>query len=138
MSTLAHSARTAPSASTVRCAAVRWHIARVALHRLRPDLAGPEGPSVVIEFRLESGAAGLQGQVCIIDGARSTPLACLVPSPRAAWVRDDRGLDHIDIPGLLAATLRTSPAGVRLVYGRMTLLADWRLPGGRYRITADA
>ena len=60
----------------------------------------------------------------------------LVLVERGAVVRVEdagAGLVHIDVPGLLRATLRPGPDGVEILFARTTLLnARLGLPGGVY------
>lgn len=48
-----------------------------------------------------------------------------------ARVVDERGMEHVDVPGLLALTMRRTPDGARVIYARSTLLGVLGVRGGR-------
>lgn len=44
---------------------------------------------------------------------------------------DERGLEHVDVPGLLALTMRRTADGARVIYARSALLTTLGVRGGR-------
>ncbi|MCC6661863.1 MAG: hypothetical protein IT437_13365 [Phycisphaerales bacterium] len=108
---------------------VQWTVARAALG----PRVGAQGPGdVTLELAATPSPDGWVCRACLLDGRTSVPLE-LPPVGRAVpgWVSDpEGGLDHLDLPGFLHATLR----GAAVVYARTPLLALLPVPGGRYEV----
>lgn len=130
---------------------LRWEIAAASV----PESVIPRGaaPFLMLEWSLpitltptgrgEPGRAA-EARAEMVNpqtGARAV-LAVVAPSrddlagPVRCTVEQD--LHHIEIDGLLSATLRIRPGGgdgpasVQVLYARTTLLAQLGIPGGRY------
>lgn len=119
--------------------AIRWTIARAAAVAARPDLVGSDGPPVELEWRVQAAEGGrVRGGAWLVDGATSTEILGVVERGFGAWVECDDRTVHIDLPGVLSASLRTESGGVRLLYARTALMGNWGIPGGRYEVVGRA
>jgi hypothetical protein len=114
--------------------AFRWRISGDAIRARRPDLDLGAGDAVLcIRLHLEE-----QAQSRRISAARATlesTRAVTCPIEHAdttgAWWRDDP-LIHVDVQGLVAATLRAGRPD-KLLYARTPLMEALGLPPGVYQ-----
>lgn len=127
--------------------ALRWELAAAAV----PESALAKSPARYITLEwivpLEPAGRGGEARAELLDpstGARAV-LAVVAASPDdlAGPVRctSDGDLRHIEIDGLLTATLRVTPAAadspgpaVQALYARTALLMRLGIPGGRYEL----
>lgn len=134
-----------PPPQRCRCVTVRWEISRAAIHASRPDLVPAEvpvavsGAPVLLEWRVDLHETGtVTAHASLFDPTcdRMTPLLSTSSSLYSlgegpTWIEDGSML-HIDIPGLLKLSFRSSEGNGALLYARTNVLADLGLPGGRY------
>lgn len=126
--------RTAPAvvqSPPVRRVTVRWTIAADALpERFRPVATGQDA---VLELSIESAGESTTADARLRAGGRERSID-LGPRSTVAWRRDpDNGLEHIDMDGVAAITVRRSArGGVQLAYAASPLLARLGIAGGRY------
>lgn len=131
-----------PGGATGATVAACWTLSRPALlahapapvrGALRP--AGDD-PRLVWRVTLGPGGGVLGAWAGVVDGPVSVPLFDQ-PSPAGEWLDDHgQGLVHAEVRAprgvLLAITARAHGEALRVLYARTSLLADLRLPGGRY------
>lgn len=113
---------------------IRWRIAARALKRARADLELGDG-AATLRWRVELARdadgwriSGAHADLVSEDGA-----ACRIEhgvAHGAAIEHDD--LLHVDVTGLLTATLRTGQGSARLIYAWTSLLDALDLPAGTY------
>lgn len=109
---------------------LRWTVTRDAAAAAGLVSADGRG-SPVLEVRLGwDGPSVDQVAAAVLDGERTEELA-LESAATGAWTGDDR-LRHVDVPGLVRASLIVSPEEVRAVYARTELLSRLGISGGRY------
>ena len=119
-------ARAARRASTL---VLNWSLSRPAA--TARGLAVADGPGTpILEVRVPFRGQIKQGQVpaTIIDGDSRREIAV---RGSASWLHDS-DLWHLDIPGLLAVSVREEQGKVTVLYARIGLLANLGLEGGRY------
>ncbi|MCC6675629.1 MAG: hypothetical protein IT436_00670 [Phycisphaerales bacterium] len=131
--------------------ALRWEVAAAAV----PEATLARSPAryITLEWTvpLEPAGRGGEARAELVDpstGARAV-LAVVTASrdDLAGPVRctSDGDLRHIEIDGLLTATLRVPPPGaespgpaVQVLYARTSLLGQLEIPGGRYELIGAA
>lgn len=112
-----------------RAVTVRWTVARAALG----SRVGAHGRGdVTLELAATPSPDGWVCRASLLDGRMSVPLELpAVGGAAHGWVSDpEGGLDHLDLPGFLHATLR----GGAVLYARTPLLALLAVAGGRYEM----
>lgn len=112
-----------------RAAVVRWTVAREALAG-RVGRVGAD--DVLLELSATPSPDGWACRACLVDGPALIPVETPpVGATAVGWTRDaETGLDHLDLPGFLHATLR----GADVLYARTPILAALSVPGGRYEV----
>lgn len=124
---------------------LRWEVSAAALRAARPDLPVPAGAAFVrLEWRVPGAMrAGLEARAELVDAAGGRlALAAVAPAPDdlagpITWTHDG-DLSHVDIDGLLYATVRWAPSGeAAVLYARTTLLERLGLAGGRYEVLRE-
>jgi hypothetical protein len=141
MSTIARPARIAQptEAGEAATAIIRWDLARTAAARSLTHLLSGQGHTVGLEWLLEPvRGEGVRGEARLIDGGTATTLLSVPEAGPGRWLEGPRGMVHIDIPGLLCATLQRRSGTTRVRYARTGLLAIWGVPGGRYQVESGA
>ncbi len=107
---------------------IRWEVSAEAVGRARPDLIEPgakSDASVVLDCTIGRRATvTLQSS----DGRVLTTLHADVPVLRA--IDASRDQEHVEVPGVLNATMRRSSP--RVLYASTTVLRDLGIGGGRY------
>jgi hypothetical protein len=122
-----------PEPDAARTVVIRWSIARAAAAGAWPHLIAPAGPPVLLEWhigRSPDAPIDALGSARLSDTAREAPIPVLCLTAPARIIAD-HGMEHIDIPGLLSATIHSDG---RVLYARTSLLGAWGLRGGRYQV----
>lgn len=140
----------------VEAVRLRWEIAAEAVRAACPDFAiDAKSERVMLEWTVPM-ASGREASGVLSDGANAraelvdpvsgSRLAIAVVTPSrddlagpVKWMVDG-DLHHLEIDGLLSATVRASKGvvgagtAVEVLYARTELLARMGLPGGRYEV----
>lgn len=144
-----------PAVEAVR---LRWEISAEAVRAACPDFKiDAKSERVMLEWTVPMAGGkeasgvltdGANARAELVDPASGSRLAIAVVTPSrddltgpVKWLVDG-DLHHLEIDGLLSATVRPSKAGagagagagVEVLYARTELLARMGLPGGRYEV----
>lgn len=131
---------------------VEWMVSAHALHAVRPDLTSdaPAHASLAWIIPLSPAAGDPRASLILHAGGREPIELARALAP--AEVETIEGVLHLQVPGVLTAALKMSPASrpadapapcelVRVLYARFDLAAWLGLPGGTYELagawTAD-
>lgn len=134
MSTLQAWTPLAPSSSHLEPSAMvlRWSVSRKALAAVLTSASNGPDPELHVSVRFsETGAA--RASAHIADGNTTHTLH----DDAQGTIHFAAGLTHIDIPGLLHATLRSLDE-VRVLYASTPIFQRLGIPGGRYEICSTA
>ena len=117
---------------------LRWAIAGDALGRARPDLSiGASGGAATLCWQVEVRRTGHglrigQAEATLQDASGASCRIEQAATPADAHAVEDGDLLHVDLPGVLVATVRTSPGRARVLYARTAILERLGLAPGAY------
>jgi hypothetical protein len=99
-------------------------------------VAAPEGePRLEIEAPWPPDRTALLARIVSDDMVRELPL----PGHSVQWITDAAAsLLHLEVPGILHATLRLNCSAVEVLYSRNLLMPKLNIGGGRYEFQGAA
>jgi hypothetical protein len=137
--TAASRARPAPAVEPpILEVTIRWAIAADALpERLRAGLPAA-GDDALLELVIACAGGSPAASARLRIGGGEQAIDPGVGAGTAVWRREPQmGLEHIDLPGVVALTFRPSADGAaELLYARTPLLSQLGIAGGRYEASS--